>query len=163
MGGRKRQVSWWLPAIRFLSLLVFFWCLVVVSIGGVFILGFFFPFLASWLFGFLAFWLLGFLACWLFGFSASRLLGFWASGLLGFLLVYVFFFALAFRILCIPSSSSAGGGLAFAFMRLLAALAFRILCFHSSSLGFLAFAPFCTLSLVFGFGFPQPCGYPNLD
>ena len=72
------------------------------------------------------------MASWLFGFSAS--------GLLGFLWVYAAFggfLALAFRILCIPSSSSAGGVLAFAafrwFMWLLAALAFRILCFPSSS------------------------------
>ena len=83
-------------------------------------------FLASWLFGFLASWLLGFsasrllgfwaswllgfLASWLLGFSASWLLGFWASRLFGFLLVYAAFGGfLAFRILCIPSSSSAGG------------------------------------------------------
>ena len=83
-------------------------------------------FLASWLLGFLAFrllgflasrllgfwasWLLGFLASWLLGFSASWLLGFWASRLFGFLLVYAAFGGfLAFRILCIPSSSSAGG------------------------------------------------------
>ena len=101
--------------------------------------------MASWLLGFLASWLLGFLASWLLGFSASWLLGFLASRLLGFLLVYAAFggfLALAFRILCIPSSSSAGGVLAFAFMRLLAALAFCILCFHSSPLGFSAFAPF---------------------
>ena len=55
---------------------------------------------------FLAF---GFLASWLFGFSAF--------GLFGFLVVYATFggfLALAFRILCIPSSSSAGGVLAFA-------------------------------------------------
>ena len=90
---------------------------------------------------FFRFWLLGFSASWLFGFSAS--------GLFGFLLVYApfgGFLALAFRILCIPSSSSAGCVLACAafrwFMRLLGALAFHILCFHSSSLGFLAFAPF---------------------
>ena len=83
--------------------------------------------------------LLGFPASWLFGFLASWLFGFSASGLFGFLLVYPF--GGAFRILCIPSSSSAGGVLAFAvfrwFMRLLAAF-----CFRSSSLGFLAFAPF---------------------
>ena len=75
-------------------------------------------FLASWLLGFsasgllgfLASWLLGFLASWLLGFSASWLLGFWASRLFGFLLVYAAFGGfLAFRILCIPSSSSAGG------------------------------------------------------
>ena len=104
------------------------------SWGGVFILGFvsycFFDFcslLACWLLGF---WFLGFLASWLFG----------------FLLVYAAFggfVALAFRILCIPSSSSAGGILAFVafrwFMRLLAALAFRILCFPSSSPGVLGF------------------------
>ena len=62
------------------------------------------------------------------------LLGF--SGLFGFLLVYAAFGGfLAFRILCIPSSSSAGGVLAFSlvyaafggFWRLLAALGFRIL------------------------------------
>ena len=100
--------------------------------GGVFILGFVFrfvfPLLASWLLGFLASWLLGFSASWLFGFSAS--------GLFGSLLVYAAFggfLALAFRILCIPSSSSAGGVLAFAafrwFLRLLAALAFCVLAF----------------------------------
>ena len=67
-------------------------------------------FLASRLLGFLASWLLGFLASWLLGFSASWLLGFWASRLFGFLLVYAAFGGfLAFRILCIPSSSSAGG------------------------------------------------------
>ena len=75
-------------------------------------------FLASWLLGFsasgllgfLASWLLGFLASWLLGFSASWLLGFWASRFFGFLLVYAAFGGfLAFRILCIPSSSSAGG------------------------------------------------------
>ena len=70
----------------------------------------FFSLLASWLLGFLASWLLGFLASWLLGFSASWLLGFWASRLFGFLLVYAAFGGfLAFRILCIPSSSSAGG------------------------------------------------------
>ena len=52
-----------------------------------------------WLFGFLAFWLLGFLAFRL-GFLAFQLL-----------------VDLAFRILCIPSSSSAGGMLAFAAFR----------------------------------------------
>ena len=89
----------------------------------------FFPLLASWPFGFLAFWLVGFSA----------------SGLFGFLLVYAAFggfLALA----PLPSSSSAGGVLAFAafrwFIRLLGALAFQILCGHSSSLGFLAVAPF---------------------
>ena len=69
-------------------------------------------FLASRLLGFWASWLLGFgfLASWLLGFSASWLLGFWASRLFGFLLVYAAFGGfLAFRILCIPSSSSAGG------------------------------------------------------
>ena len=87
-----------------------------------------FGFLASWLLGFLASWLLGFLASWLLGFLAFRLLGllgFWASGLFGFLLVYAFGCFLPLRILCIPSSSSSGGVLAFAafrwFMRLLAA------------------------------------------
>ena len=90
--------------------------------GGLFC---FFSLLASWLLGFSASWLLGFLAfCWF-----MRLL-----------------VALAFRILCIPSASLAGGVLAFAafrwFMRLLAASAFRILCFPSSSPGVLAFAPF---------------------
>ena len=62
-----------------------------------------------WLFGFLAFWLLGFLAFRLLGFLAFWLLGFSASWLFGFLLVYAAFggfLALAFRILCIPSSSS---------------------------------------------------------
>ena len=65
--------------------------------GGVYFSFLFFLFgslLASWLFGFLAFWLFV------------------------FLLVYAAFggfLALAFRILCIPSSSSAGGVLAFAF------------------------------------------------
>ena len=102
-----------------------------------------FGFLASWFFGFLASWLFGFLASWLFGFSAS--------GLFGFL-------ALAFRILCIPSSSSAGGILAFAafrwFMRLLAALAFCILCFLLS-LFLSGLFGFCTLSFVFGCGFPH--------
>ena len=103
-------------------------------------------------FGFLSSWILGFLASWLLGFSASWLLGFSASWFLGFLAFCWFmwrfggFFAWAFRILCIPSSSLAGGVLAFAafrcFMRLLVALAFRILCFPSSSPDFLAFAPF---------------------
>ena len=94
-------------------------------------------------------WLLGFLASWLLGFSASWLLGFSASGCFGFLLVYAAFggfLVVVFRILCIPSSSLAGGVLAFAafrwFMRLLAALAFCILCFPSSSPGAFAFAPF---------------------
>ena len=114
----------------------------LISTGrGIYFMFFFifFSLLASWLFGFLASWLLGF----------SAFLASWLSGLFGFLLVYAAvggFLALAFRILCIPSSSSAGGVLAFAafrwFMRLLGASAFRILCFHSSSLGFLAFAPF---------------------
>ena len=92
--------------------------------GGVFILRFFSfclrIFFRFWLLGFLASWLLGFWASWLFGllgfsasgllgFSASWLLGFWASRLFGFLLVYAAFGGfLAFRILCIPSSSSAG-------------------------------------------------------
>ena len=91
-------------------------------------------FLASWLLGFLASRLLGFLASWLLGFLASRLLGFWASWLFGFLASWLLGFLaswhafggfLACRILCIPSSSSAGGVLVFAafrwFMRLLAA------------------------------------------
>ena len=116
------------------------------SIGGVFLFFRFWllDFLASWLLGFLASWLLGFLASWLLGFSASWLIGFWACGLFSFLLVYVAFGGfLAFRILCIPSSSSAGGVLAFAafrwFMRLLAA--FGGFGFSHPS-GFLAFAPF---------------------
>ena len=75
----------------------------------------------------MASWLLGFLAFRLFGFSASGLLGF--SAFCWFMPAFGGF--LAFRTLCIPSSSSAGGVLAFAafrwFMRLLAALAFRIL------------------------------------
>ena len=96
-------------------------------------------FLASWLLGFLASWLLGFLASWLFGFLASRLLGFWASRLFAGLCGCF----LADRILCIPSSSSADGVLAFAafrwFMRLLAAVGgFGF----SHPSGFLAFAPF---------------------
>ena len=67
-------------------------------------------FSASGLLGFWASWLLGFLASWLLGFSASWLLGFWASRLFGLLLVYAAFGCfLAFCILCIPSSSSAGG------------------------------------------------------
>ena len=49
-----------------------------------------FSLLASWLLGILASWLLGILAFWLFGFLA-----FWLFG----------FLALAFRILCFPSSS----------------------------------------------------------
>ena len=70
----------------------------------------FFFFLDSWLLGFLASRLLGFWASWLLGLSASWLLGFWASRLFGFLLVYAAFGGfLTFRILCIPSSSSAGG------------------------------------------------------
>ena len=109
---------------------------------------------------FLVFFVNVFSASGLLGFSAFGLsaFGFSASGLFGFLLVYAAFggfLALAFRILCIPSSSSPGGILAFAafrwFMRLLAALAFRILCFPSSSRLF----GFCTLSLVVGFGFPH--------
>ena len=95
----------------------------------------FFPLLASWLLGFLTFRLLGFLASLLFGFSAF-------GGLL----------ALAFRILCIPSSSSAGGMLAFAafrwFMRLLAVLAFRILCFPSSSPGLQSNCPLFESTLL---------------
>ena len=73
--------------------------------------------LNCWLFGFLASWLFGFLASWLLGFLASRLLCFsvYAASFGGFSV-------LVFRILCIPSSSSAGGVLAFAafrwFMRL---------------------------------------------
>ena len=82
-----------------------------------------------------AVWLLGFWASWLFGFLASRLLGF--SAFCCFWWLFGFGFSL-----CIPSSSSAGGFLAFACMRLLAAMAFRMLCFHSSSLGFLVFASF---------------------
>ena len=123
-----------------------------------------FGFLASWLLGFSASWLLGFLAFRLFGFLASWLFGFSASWLFGFLLVYaafVGFLALAVCILCIPSSSSAVGVLAFAafrwFMRLLAALAFRILCFPSSSSGILALAPF---QWFFGFGFPHHQHHP---
>ena len=69
---------------------------------------------------FFCFWLLGFLDSWLLS-----------------------FLALAFRILCIPSSTLAGGVLAFAacrwLLRLLVTLAFRILCFPSSSPGVLAF------------------------
>ena len=115
-----------------------------------------FGILASWLLGFSAFWLLAFR---LLGFLASWLLGFLAFWLLGYLLVYAAFGS----ILCIPSSSSAGGVLAFAafrrFMRLLEALAFRILCFPSSSPGFLAFAPF---HWCFGLGFLQSIASSSL-
>ena len=75
--------------------------------------------MASWLLGFLASW--PFLASWLFGFLAFWLPGFWALRLLLVYAAFGVFLALAFRILCIPSSSSAGGVLAFAFMQLLAA------------------------------------------
>ena len=90
------------------------------------------------LLGFLASWLVGFLASWLFGFLASWLFRLLASGLFGFLVVYAAFggfLALAFRILCIPSSSSAGGALAFAFMRLSAAFGgfWRLWLFASSA------------------------------
>ena len=65
----------------------------------------------------------GFLAPWLFGFLAFGLLGFSVSGLLGFS-AFCWFMRLlvAFRILCIPSSSSVLAFAAFRwFMRLLAA------------------------------------------
>ena len=103
-----------------------------------------------WLFGFLAFWLLGFLASWLLGFlvSASRLLGFSASCWF----MRLCFLALAFRILCIASSSSAGGVLPFAafrwFMRLLLSQ------FLSWRFGF------CTLSLVFWIWLPASSASP---
>ena len=84
----------------------------------------FFSLLASWLLGFLTSWLFGFLASWLFGFSAS--------GLFGFL-------ALAFRILCIPSSSSSSGILAFAAF---GGFSFLHPLLPSSCPGFLAFAPY---------------------
>ena len=76
----------------------------------------FVPFSFFWIL-FFRFWLLGCLASRLLGCSASWLFGFSASWLFGFLLVYAAFggfLALAFRILCIPSSSSAGGVLVFA-------------------------------------------------
>ena len=115
--------------------------------------------MAFWLLGFLASWLLGcFWAfrlfaglCgfwWPFGFShplhSQFLFGRWRFAFCGFLLVCAAFGGLlAFRILCIPSSSSAGGVLPFAafrwFMRLLAA--FNGFGFSHPS-GFLAFAPF---------------------
>ena len=117
---------------------------------GIYFRSFFFEFCFA--FGFLASWLLGFLASWLLGFLASWLLAFWllgflASWLFGFLASWLFgFSASAFRIFCIPSSSLAGGILAFAafrwFMRLLAVLAFCILCFPSSCPGCLAVATF---------------------
>ena len=87
-----------------------------------------FGFLASWLLGFLASWLLG----WLLGFLASRLLGFWASWLLGFLASWLLGF-LAFRLLGFSASGLLGFSAFCWFMRLLAALAFRILCIPSSS------------------------------
>ena len=125
-----------------------------------------FGFLASWLLGFLASWLLGFsasrllgfLASWLLGFLAFWLFGFPASGLFGFLLVYAAFgafLALAFRILCIPSSCSAGGVLAFAFTRLLAAFGGFGFSHPLLSQFLFGFFGFCTLSFVFGFGFPH--------
>ena len=83
-------------------------------------------------FGFLASWLFGFLASWLFGFLAFWLLGFWAFGWL------------------VASS---------AFPVPLRQVAFWLLRF---SLVYAAFGGFgfshpgvCTLSLVFGFGFPH--------
>ena len=76
-------------------------------------------------------WLLGFLASWLFGFSAFGLLGFWRLFGFGFShrLHSQFLFGRWRFGVC-------GFSLAFA------ALAFRILCFPSSSPGFLAFSPF---------------------
>ena len=114
-----------------------------------FLLGFVFRF------GFLASWLLGFLASWLFSFLASWLFGFSAFGLFGFLLVYAAFggfLALAFRILCIPSSSSAAGGYA----------AFGGFGFSHPLLSqFLSgLFVFCTLSLVFWIWLPASSALP---
>ena len=117
---------------------IYFRILFVFLVFVFFALGFW----ASWLLGFLASWLLGFLAFRPLGFLASWLL---ASGLLGFSASCWFMrlLALTFRILCIPSSSSANGFLllrAFRwFMRLLAALAFGSFPFPA---GAFAFAPF---------------------
>ena len=124
-------------------------------------------FLASWLFGFLASGLLGFWAfrlfaglCgfwWLFGFShplhSQFLFGRWRLGFCGFSLVYAAFGGfLAFRILCIPSSSSAGGVLAFAafrwFMRLLVAFWLFASSAFPVPLRQVAFG-FCGFSLVY--------------
>ena len=118
--------------------------------------------LGVWLLGFLASWLFGFLASWLFGFLASWLFGFSASGLFGFL-------ALAFRILCIPSSSSAGGILAFAAFRwFMRPKAFCILCFPSSCafwllhpfIGFWMWLPASSASPVPLHGGGSPPGNP---
>ena len=82
---------------------------------------------------------------WLLGFLAFRfLVGFAAFG--GFL-------ALAFRILCIPSSSPAGGVLVFAAFRWF----MRCWFLHPLLFQFLSgLFGFCTLSLVSGFGLPHP-------
>ena len=79
-------------------------------------------------------------ASWLLCFLASRLLGFrLLVGLCGFWWLFGFGFPHPLH----SSSSPAGGVFGFCwFILLLVALAFRILCFPSSSPGFLAFAPF---------------------
>ena len=79
------------------------------------------------------FWLLGVLASWLLSFLASWLVALW-------------FLALAFRNLCSPSLSRWRFGFCGSSLRLLVSLAFRV----RRLLGF------CTLPLVFGFGFPHP-------
>ena len=107
------------------------------GIGGFFLMFFAFGFWASWL---LASWLLGFSASWLLGFLASRLLGFLAFrllvGLCGF---------------CIPSSSSAGGVLAFAAFDFSHPLLSQFL---SGRFGF------CTCSLVFWIWLPASSASP---
>ena len=134
-GLRKRALCWCLGKPKRPSAIcegrgIYFRCFFVF---------FFFVFFRFWLLGFLASWLFGFLASWLFGFLASWFFCFSASGFFGFLLVYAAFsgfLSLAFRILCIPRSSSALVYVAF------------------GGFGF-SHPGCCTLSLVFGFGFPH--------
>ena len=124
--------------------------------------------LASWI-------LFGFSASWRFGFSAflafcGLMCLLVASAFIGFMLLSVAFAglsALTFGILCFPSSSPAGGFLAFMafhwfmrlfhwFMRLFLAWIFCILCFAGPSPAG-GFCALCSLSyLFFSFGFPHP-------
>ena len=130
-----------------------------ISFGGVFFIfvcPFFFLFsfvfllISFWLLGFLAFWLLGF---WLLGFLASWLLGFLASWLASWLFGF-----LASQLLPFASSAFLFGRWHFGFYGFsLVYAAFGGFSFLHPLLSQFLSGLFgcCTLSLVFGCGFPH--------